>query len=217
MFWMPGRCIVQASSLARSTNWTNIFSPTEPRSRTPALLIGTLPRKSPMSPSQRNTERSTLQLLATRADIHRAADPFIENDKYVYLVVHEEHDIPADFHPSSGLSAKLVDKLHQPHVHPKQALTGAYARLGDANVAAVNVIKQTLTNWKDIVFIDIRLDDDDDESAEYEAVRMYHVDGGPMKVREHNTPEKLHVNDTHLRYRTVEENKEMRRYRSGVE
>ena len=185
-----------------------------------------------MSRSQRNAELSTLQILARRAHVQRAADPFIDNDKYVYLVVHEEHDIPADFDAGSGLTPELVDKLHQPDVQPKQALKGAYARLAAANVAAVNVIKQIFTNWKDIVFIEISPDDHD--SAGYEAVKLYHVDGGvcyhihdgnkvhavyvkPMKVMEHNTEAELMSYETHLRHMTAKEYKELRRHRSGIE
>ncbi|KXT09626.1 hypothetical protein AC579_10476 [Pseudocercospora musae] len=185
-----------------------------------------------MSRPQRSAEQSTLQLLARRADVHGAADPFTENDKYTYLVIHEEHELPANFHSSSGLSAKLVDKLHQPDVHPKQALKGAYARLGDANVAAVHIIKQAFIDWNEIVFIDVSLDDND--SAGYEAVKMYHVDGGvcyhihdgknvhavyvkPMQVKEHNTEAELKSNETHLKHMTAMEYRELRRHRSGIE
>lgn len=185
-----------------------------------------------MSRSQRNAELSTLQILARRAYVQRAADPFIDNDKYVYLVVHEEHDIPADFDAGSGLTQELVDKMHQPDVQPKQALKGGYASLSAANVAAVDVIKQLSTNWKDIVFIEISHDDND--SAGYEAVKLYHVDGGvcyhihdgekvhavyvkPMKVKEHNTGAELKSNETQLRHMTTKEYREHIRHRTGNE
>ncbi|KAF7196819.1 hypothetical protein HII31_01737 [Pseudocercospora fuligena] len=185
-----------------------------------------------MSRSQSNAEQSTLQILARRAHNHQAVDPFIDNDKYAYLVVHEEHGIPADFDTSTGLTPELVDKLHQPDVQPKQALKGSYTTLSAANVAAVNVIKQIFTNWKDIVFIEISPDDND--SPGYEAVKLYHADGGvcyhihggekvhavyvkPLRVKEHNTEAELKSNETPLRHMTAKEYREHCRHRTAVE